>query len=360
MVGGQGGQTGQTGDGILTACESALLLQSVLMIAAQLFLLSLLIKFRPGSFASSSHSVSSGDQPSSTAPAVSASATRDTASAFVPPTPSSNPEAPPNPWKNTTSATAKWGAGGYHALLNDMHLPPPPILGYQEGEEEEEREREGAGQGGFSRVASKVSRFFKAGFRMGDKQRLDGSSGSRPFGFWTWQTMSSYLIFLALLIAFLAVLHLLLGSLQTYIALLGYFALGLESTLPIPQAISNQRRQSLSGFRWTVLLGWLGGDLFKTVYFLLQGSPLQFTICAIFQLSVDCIIAAQMYFFRHKTAQDDEEQRLNEAEALEAGRAQGEDEEASLEAAPPGPPRDQFLATSSHFRIEADDDEDHK
>ena len=304
------------------------------MIAAQLFLLSLLIKFRPGSFASSSHSVSSGDQPSSTAPptapAVSASATRDTASAaFVQPTPSSNPEAPPNPWKDTTSATAKWGAGGYHALLNDMHLPPPPILGYQEGEEEEEREREGAGQGGFSRVASKVSRFFKAGFRMGDKQRL-------------------------------AVLHLLLGSLHTYIALLGYFALGLESTLPIPQAISNQRRQSLSGFRWTVLLGWLGGDLFKTVYFLLQGSPLQFTICAIFQLSVDCVIAAQMYFFRHKTAQDDEEQRLNEAEALEAGRAQGEDEEASLEAAPPGQPRDQFLATSSHFRIEADDDEDHK
>jgi len=56
----------------------------------------------------------------------------------------------------------------------------------------------------------------------------------------------------------------------------------------------------------STLVGWVGGDAFKcvyiftllrlcllrvrlrTVYFFLQGSPLQFKVCAIFQLSIDC------------------------------------------------------------------------
>jgi hypothetical protein len=55
----------------------------------------------------------------------------------------------------------------------------------------------------------------------------------------------------------------------------------------------------------STLIGWVGGDSFKyghrlvyahftnsnlfcrTVYFFAQGSPLQFKICAIFQLSID-------------------------------------------------------------------------
>lgn len=44
-----------------------------------------------------------------------------------------------------------------------------------------------------------------------------------------------------------------------------------------PATHSNQQRRSLSGFRMSVLIGWLAGDTFKTVYFLAQGSPIQFT-----------------------------------------------------------------------------------
>lgn len=43
--------------------EIALLVQAVLMIAAQLFLLHLCLKFRPGTFANSAYSVSSSDPP---------------------------------------------------------------------------------------------------------------------------------------------------------------------------------------------------------------------------------------------------------------------------------------------------------
>ncbi|UZJ55903.1 hypothetical protein CBS101457_005223 [Exobasidium rhododendri] len=354
--------------------ELALLLQSVLMIIAQIFLLSLLVKYRPGSFASSTYSISSGDQPSSSANTAKPADPTDASSrpgpqpshqfAFdvEPPTPIDGEDAAPNPWKNASLGPAKRGLSGYTPLLDNLNLPPPPILGYQEGEEEEAEGIEQSRGQRLRRFGSKSLRFLTAGLRTGSKNRLDGSSGSRPFGFWTWHSMSSYLIFLALLVLFLGILQLLVGYFQTYVSLLGFFALGLESTLPIPQAIANQQRRSLSGFRLSVLIGWLGGDLFKTFYFLFQKSPLQFTICALFQLSIDFVIAAQMHFFREKTRQDEEEQRLAEVEALEAGQGRGlrsnTAEEASLEDVSSGPLRGASAAASSHFRIDADDDDE--
>jgi hypothetical protein len=66
---------------------------------------------------------------------------------------------------------------------------------------------------------------------------------------------------------------------DVFIWLLGFFSLGLESTLPLPQFIrlamflfkhrvylsssSNYKQKSLYGFRMSTLLGWVGGDSFK-------------------------------------------------------------------------------------------------
>lgn len=369
--------------------ELALLLQSVLMIVAQMFLLSLLIKYRSGSFASSSFSISSNDRAgtstehggggggsggggTTTLPSKSTPAFQQAEVTFDISQPSpvvgQGTTASSKLWKNASSI----GAKGYAPLLDNFKLPTAPVLGYEEGEEEEEERRgeetaQTSRTAKFRRGSSKAAKLLQAGFKMGNGKRLDGSSGARPFGFWTWQNMNSYYVFLALLVVFLGLLQLTLGYFSIYTTLLGYFALGLESTLPIPQAIINQKRKSLSGFRLSVLAGWLVGDLFKTVYFLIQKSPAQFTVCALFQLSIDFVICAQVYFFREKTAQDDEEMRVSEAEALEAGQARGVasnrvESEASLEDASmlptttKGDPSSSF-STTSHFRIEADDDE---
>jgi len=45
------------------------------------------------------------------------------------------------------------------------------------------------------------------------------------------------------------------------------------------------------------MIGWVGGDAFKTAYFFLKGSSLQFKVCAIFQLSVDIAIVAQRLYY---------------------------------------------------------------
>ena len=78
---------------------------------------------------------------------------------------------------------------------------------------------------------------------------------------------------------FLTILVLIFGRLEVFVWLLGFFALGLESTLPLPQFItlvtflfnylshlspfSNYKQKSLYGFRASTLVGWVGGDTFK-------------------------------------------------------------------------------------------------
>lgn len=147
-------------------------------------------------------------------------------------------------------------------------------------------------------------------------------ANGRPLNLWQWSDYNSYLIFLSLFILLLSLLYLPFSSSSTFISLLGYLALGLESTLPIPQLISNYRRKSLAGFRASVLVGWLGGDSFKLLYFVFKGSPAQFTSCAIFQLSIDLAILAQSRLYKEKTEREEEEMRKN-AEAKQARRANG-------------------------------------
>ncbi|KAF8498701.1 hypothetical protein F5888DRAFT_1691198 [Russula emetica] len=110
---------------------------------------------------------------------------------------------------------------------------------------------------------------------------------TRPLGFWQWSTYSQHIEFLAGYIVLLTILVLIFGRVDVFVWLLGFIALGLESTLPIPQFMTNYKQKSLYGFRMSTLLGWVGGDSFKMVYFFVQGSPLQFKTCAVFQLSVD-------------------------------------------------------------------------
>ncbi|KAI9461450.1 hypothetical protein HD554DRAFT_2129749 [Boletus coccyginus] len=142
------------------------------------------------------------------------------------------------------------------------------------------------------------------------RYRPKTSSGSyapspRPFSFWQWSSYTQYIECLAGIILCSAIIFLIFGRSELYISLLGFFALGLESTLPLPQLLrfvclivdqrrphvhflsSNYKHKSLYGFRASTLIGWVGGDGFKTAYFFLQGSSLQFKACAVFQLSVD-------------------------------------------------------------------------
>ncbi|EGG06990.1 uncharacterized protein MELLADRAFT_74774 [Melampsora larici-populina 98AG31] len=122
---------------------------------------------------------------------------------------------------------------------------------------------------------------------------------------WNWSSFGLHCEFLAVLVLVHVIFFLILHNYRWYVETTGYIALGLESTLPIPQLITNYQRKSLVGFRTSVLLGWLVGDGFKTIYFFLQpNNSLQFKVCAVFQLSIDFLILFQALIYRNQTKRD--------------------------------------------------------
>ncbi|KAG8994606.1 hypothetical protein FRB94_012655 [Tulasnella sp. JGI-2019a] len=120
-----------------------------------------------------------------------------------------------------------------------------------------------------------------------------GGPSSRPFGFWQWTYYAPYLEFLAALILVLTIAVLIFGRMEWFVWGLGFVALGLESTLPLPQLYSNYNNKTLYGFETITLMGWVGGDAYKTVYFFILHSPLQFKVCGAFQLATDLVIVGQ-------------------------------------------------------------------
>jgi hypothetical protein len=87
-----------------------------------------------------------------------------------------------------------------------------------------------------------------------------------------------------------------------YANLLGYVALAIEATLPLPQLLANYRRKGCKGFRVSVIANWIIGDTFKMWFFFASGSgeggvPIAFKICGIFQALCDAGLGAQFFIW---------------------------------------------------------------
>jgi len=152
----------------------------------------------------------------------------------------------------------------------------------------------------------------------------------RPCAFWQWPTYRQHVEFLAAQIICLGILTMIFSSFPTFTTILGFIALGLESTLPIPQLINNYRRKTLWGFRTSTLAGWLFGDGFKTVYFFVKANPIQFRVCAVFQLAIDFLILFQRIYYGAEPKESLLTTDIDDLEAalrLEAEAEEDEDDE---------------------------------
>ena len=112
--------------------------------------------------------------------------------------------------------------------------------------------------------------------------------------FWKWEDYLSYVKFV---LAFGA-LNCLLAAFFSFIefggTLLGIVALGVESTLMIPQYLKNRNQRSTQGLS-VLTVGLLSvGDILKLVYFMIKDIDVLFVICAVIQLCVDFLILGQV------------------------------------------------------------------
>lgn len=121
-----------------------------------------------------------------------------------------------------------------------------------------------------------------------------------PHHFWHWSSFADYV---QCVLAFTGVAgyvtYLSIDS-ALFVETLGFLAVLTEAMLGVPQLYRNHRNQSTEGMSIKMVLMWTSGDTFKTAYFLLNGAPLQFSVCGLLQVLVDLAILAQAYMFsRH-------------------------------------------------------------
>lgn len=132
-----------------------------------------------------------------------------------------------------------------------------------------------------------------AGAKEGD------TSSTRPYRFWQWRSRRPYWQFLAYYTLKLAALQYVIGTHPLYVQIQGYVALSVEAILPIPQVLENQRNQACKGFRLSVLVNWIIGDIFKMTYFFLSegGVPWAFKLCGLFQAACDAYLGVQYWMY---------------------------------------------------------------
>ncbi|KAI8390935.1 uncharacterized protein BYT42DRAFT_554932 [Radiomyces spectabilis] len=114
---------------------------------------------------------------------------------------------------------------------------------------------------------------------------------------WGWPHYLDYINCLLAFTTLIGILYVFLHPYPVFIEVIGAISLGIESTLPLPQCLSNFTRRSTSGFSLLVLGSWFLGDGFKVFYFIYTQAPLQFDICGAIQLTVDTVIVFQFIIF---------------------------------------------------------------
>uniref|UniRef100_A0A8C2SEW2 Solute carrier family 66 member 2 n=1 Tax=Capra hircus TaxID=9925 RepID=A0A8C2SEW2_CAPHI len=109
-----------------------------------------------------------------------------------------------------------------------------------------------------------------------------------PHHFWHWSSFADYV---QCVLAFTGVAgyitYLSIDS-ALFVETLGFLAVLTEAMLGVPQLYRNHRHQSTEGMSIKMVLMWTSGDTFKTAYFLLNGAPLQFSVCGLLQSIENC------------------------------------------------------------------------
>ncbi|XP_028908940.1 solute carrier family 66 member 2 isoform X3 [Ornithorhynchus anatinus] len=115
--------------------------------------------------------------------------------------------------------------------------------------------------------------------------------------FWRWSRFSDYvqcLLSFAVVAGYLTYLSL---DSVLFVETLGFLAVFTEAMLGLPQLYRNHQNRSTEGMSIKMVLMWTSGDTFKTVYFILNQAPFQFSVCGLLQVCVDVAILLQVHLY---------------------------------------------------------------
>uniref|UniRef100_A0A6A7FU67 Solute carrier family 66 member 2 n=1 Tax=Hirondellea gigas TaxID=1518452 RepID=A0A6A7FU67_9CRUS len=118
--------------------------------------------------------------------------------------------------------------------------------------------------------------------------------------FWEWSDFQSYVEFVLTFATFGCMAMYLFLNNKLFVEVVGFAALLTEAMLAAPQFYRNMKAKSTHGMSGKMVCMWLMGDVFKTGYFYVRSSPVQFTTCGCLQVLLDLAVISQCFIYTGK------------------------------------------------------------
>jgi hypothetical protein len=116
--------------------------------------------------------------------------------------------------------------------------------------------------------------------------------------FWAWTDFTSYIQFVLFFFLFMGLLMRVFIHSVVFVETIGFLSVFTEAMLAAPQFYRNFVNKSTEGMSIVMVIMWTSGDLFKTTYFILRDSPIQFWLCGMIQVTLDLMVLTQVYLYR--------------------------------------------------------------
>ncbi|CAH8493117.1 unnamed protein product [Dicrocoelium dendriticum] len=121
--------------------------------------------------------------------------------------------------------------------------------------------------------------------------------GSPIRHFWQWTDFPSYILFILLFTFVASTITYMFSANAMFVGLLGFASLLTEALLGLPQLIKNHRNKSTKGMSVMMVALWTFGDICKSIFFMVEKTPIQFPFCGWLQVALDCAILGQHFFY---------------------------------------------------------------
>ena len=136
--------------------------------------------------------------------------------------------------------------------------------------------------------------------------------------FWKWENELEYYKFIIIFLLSFSVLCNFIGfQNNNFINLIGAISAFSESIIPLPQIRNNCITKNVTNISSIMIFMWLGGDIFKTIYYIYTSSPIQMIICGFFVISLDIILSFQVIIYSESNKGLNEKKNEKDEEAMD-------------------------------------------
>jgi uncharacterized protein with PQ loop repeat len=141
-----------------------------------------------------------------------------------------------------------------------------------------------------------------------------------PKLFWNWTEEIEFYKFIFFFTIILGTLSYFLKKVKLFFQIIGVLAATFESSICIPQVVSNCRTKVTKNISFMMIFGWFLGDSFRLFYNIKFNAPLQLIIGITIQVVFDFVVLLQLIFYRNndfaKTTKNTNKKQIEEINQL--------------------------------------------